>query len=295
MSDFSINVSGFTTDIRDYRPKVSQSRIARIITDRTSGTTGAEKRVYYTENDLQRTVEVFMKGISELCQDKILIAFPAAGDYSLGNLIAEAVRRIDSVPVFIENGLSYHNMVNIIEREHTGGFIGFPQLLLALQRITGGCFDAGLISGDYCIKADYMCPVFPHYGSRELGLAGAISCRAREGMHMRPDVEIEIVDENGTVVSDGIEGELIISTPIMEAMPLRRYKTGDYTFIYPEPCTCGSDWKRIGPVHRRTAIEAFDDDAFSNPGLIDIRGHKVITVENLKFEDKPLFSGKRHF
>ena len=294
MSDTADRNGGFTTDLRGYRPKVSQSDIARIITDSTSGTTGDCKRVYYTASDLERTVEIFMQGISELCQDKILVAFPSTGEYSLGSLICDAVERIGSVPVPLEAGLSYHNMVNIIEKEKPGGFIGFPQLLLALQRITGGCFSAGLISGDYCIRADYLCPVFPHYGSREMGLAGAISCRCREGMHMRPDVEIEIIDPEGRSVPDGVEGELVISTPLMEAMPLERYRTGDYTYIIPEPCPCGSDRVRIGPVRRRTAIETADDIAFADPELLDVRGERRITVNNLKAEDKPLFKAKRH-
>ena len=294
MSDFPDKNGGFTDNLDGYRPKVSQSRIARIITDCTSGTTGQSKRVYYTASDLERTVNIFMKGISELGQEKILVAFPSTGEFSLGSLICQAVRQTGCKPVMLEADLSYLNIVDIIEKEKPGGFIGFPQLLLALQRITGGCFSAGLISGDYCIKADYMCPVFPHYGSREMGLAGAISCRCREGMHMRPDVIIEIIHNEGKPVPDGFEGELVISTPQMEAMPLLRYRTGDYTYIIPDACSCGSEWVRIGPVRRKTAIEAFDDKAFEDSSLLDIRGEKRITLANLKADDKPLFKGKRH-
>lgn len=285
--------NSFTTDISGYKPRISMSCVAKIITDTTSGTTGREKRVYYTERDMERTVEIFVKGIAELKSRRTLIAFPDSGEYSLGGLIGEAVRRLGSTPVFFVPHMSYREMVRLAAREHPDAFIGFPQTLLALQRLTGGCFDAGLISGDYCIKADYMCPVFPHYGSREMGLAGAISCSARQGMHMRPDVKAEIIDENGLPVPDGTEGELVISTPEMEAMPLSRYRTGDYTYIIPNPCSCGSDWVRLGNVRRRTAAETLDDEAFRDPELIDRRGDRIITLKNIRENDAPLYSGKR--
>ena len=39
----------------------SQGEIARIITDRTSGTTAAAKRVFYTEEDVQNTIDFFVQ------------------------------------------------------------------------------------------------------------------------------------------------------------------------------------------------------------------------------------------
>ncbi|MBR6839512.1 MAG: phenylacetate--CoA ligase family protein, partial [Oscillospiraceae bacterium] len=44
----------------------SQAEIQRILSDATSGTTGAAKRVFYTEGDLEGTVELFMAGLGEL-------------------------------------------------------------------------------------------------------------------------------------------------------------------------------------------------------------------------------------
>ena len=287
-------MTDFITDISGIKPAVSQSRIAKIITGTTSGTTGPEKRVYYTERDLERTVEIFKRGISEMEPRRTLVAFPDTGEYSLGALIRRALSELGAESVLPKPGLSYHNIINIIKKEKTESFIGFPQHLLALQRITGGCFSAGLISGDYCINADYMCPVFPHYGSRELGLAGAISCSVRDGMHVRPDVQVYIIDEEGNPVPDSTEGELVISTPEMEAMPLLNYRTGDYTKIIPGLCPCGSDWVKIGPVRRRTRIETLDDGYFKDPELIDWRGEQRVTLSNLTENTRPLYSSKRY-
>lgn len=268
----------FTTDISHYRPRVSQSEIAKIITDSTSGTTGAEKRVYYTAADLDKTVEVFEKGLSEVVDRKCLVCFPDTGPNSLGDLICRAVRNLGAEAVQLPPGRTYREMLAFAEG--CDSFVGFPQWLLALQRIQPGIFKKALISGDYCIRADYGIPVFPHYGSREMGLAGAISCRCRSGMHMRPDVDIEIID-----------GELIVTTHL-EAMPLIRYKTGDYTDILPEPCPCGSTWVRIGPVSRHNAIETLDDEMFNRyPDLIDWRGDRLVFKDEIDM--KPLFEGKR--
>lgn len=44
----------------------SQGEIQRIISEQTSGTTGAGKRVFYTEGDCEHTIELFMAGLGEL-------------------------------------------------------------------------------------------------------------------------------------------------------------------------------------------------------------------------------------
>ena len=270
----------FTTDISSYRPKVSQSEIEKIITDSTSGTTGKEKRVYYTKEDLNKTIEVFMKGLSEVVDRKCLVCFPNTGTNSLGDLIATAIRNLGAEPVDAGIGKTYREILSLAEG--CDSFVGFPQMLLALTRIKPGLFKRALISGDYCIKAYYGVPVYPHYGSREIGLAGAISCRCRNGMHMRPDVDVEIMDD----------GELVVTTHL-DAMPLYRYKTGDYTHIIPGKCECGLDWVKIGPVSRHNEIEKLDDEMFNKyPDLIDWRGERLVFKDEIN--EKPLFNGKRH-
>ena len=269
----------YLEDISGYRPKVSQSEIAKIITDSTSGTTGKEKRVYYTETDLDKTLEVFEKGLSEVVEKRCLVCFSSTGENSLGDLICRAIKNLGAEPVDAGKGWTYGELVE--KAEGCDSFVGFPQTLIALTRIKPGLFKKALISGDYCINVDYGIPVYPHYGSREMGLAGAISCRERRGMHMRPDVEMEISEE----------GELIVSTHL-RAMPLENYRTGDYTQIITEPCPCGCSWKRIGTVSRHSEIEKLDDEMFNRyPNLIDWRGDTLIFKDRL--DARPLFEGKR--
>ena len=71
----------------------SQARVRRVLSDATSGTTGAAKRVFYTERDLENTVRLYMAGLGELIfpGSVTLIAFPFSGPFGLGELIAEAI------------------------------------------------------------------------------------------------------------------------------------------------------------------------------------------------------------
>ena len=118
--------------------------------------------------------------------------------------------------------------------------------------------------------------LYPHYGSRECGLGGAVTCPAFEGMHLRENHIIpEIIDEHGNVLPDGEYGELVLTTIGSDAMPLIRYRTGDYTRILP-PCYCAGVTKRIDAVSRREEafpIEKLDSRLFQFPWLVDYRAY----------------------
>lgn len=47
---------------------VSQSEVQSIISDRTSGTSGAFKRIFFSEEDLNKTIGLFRAGISEMSE-----------------------------------------------------------------------------------------------------------------------------------------------------------------------------------------------------------------------------------
>ena len=117
--------------------------------------------------------------------------------------------------------------------------------------------------------------LFPHYGSRECGLGGAVTCPAFQGMHLRENhILAEIVDETGSPVPDGQWGELVITTIGLEAMPLIRYRTGDRTRFLPS-CPCGGVTRRIDRVTRMEpgpAMADVDDAVFPLPGVVDCRG-----------------------
>ena len=263
----------------------SQSEVSRVISGATSGTTGMPKRVFYTETDTTHTVGFFASGISEMLHrgEKCLIAFPFTGAFGLGDLIAKAVESLGGIPVKAGFGQSWAELTALVKAEKPETYIGFPVALLGLLRMYEDDFPIrrALVSADACpagvmeeLEKGLGSKLYPHYGSRECGLGGAVTCSAFEGMHLRENHIIpEIIDENGNVLPDGAYGELVITTIGLEAMPLIRYRTGDYTRILP-PCPCGGVTKRIDTVSRREgeiSMEALDSVLFRIPELVDCR------------------------
>jgi len=263
----------------------SQSEVSRVISGVTSGTTGPAKRVFYTETDTNHTVGFFAAGISEMLNpgEKCLIAFPFTGPFGLGDLIAQAVERLGAIPIKAGFGEAWGKLAALVKETQPETYIGFPVTLLSLARMYGEDLPIkrALVSGDACpegvlseLEKLLGNPLYPHYGSRECGLGGAVTCPAFEGMHLRENHIIpEIIDECGNVLPDGEYGELVITTIGAEAMPLIRYRTGDHTRILP-PCSCGGVTKRLDRISRRegaVSIEELDSALFPIPGLVDYR------------------------
>lgn len=263
----------------------SQSEVSRVISGATSGTTGPAKRVFYTQRDTENTIGFFAAGIGEMLSpgEKCLIAFPFTGPFGLGDLIAKAVERLGGIPIRAGFGQSWGELAALVEETRPETYIGFPVTLLSLCRMYGKPLPIrrALVSGDACprgvmdaLEAALGSRLYPHYGSRECGLGGAVTCPAHEGMHLRENHIIpEIIGENGQVLPDGEYGELVITTIGLEAMPLLRYRTGDYTRILP-PCPCGGVTRRIDMVSRRegaSSMEALDSALFPMPTLVDYR------------------------
>ena len=263
----------------------SQSEVTRVISGATSGTTGPAKRVFYTAQDTEHTVGFFAAGISEMLSsgEKCLIAFPFTGPFGLGDLIAQAVERLGAAPIKAGFGGVWGELTALVRETQPETYIGFPVTLLSLARIYGEDFPIkrALVSGDACPKGvmgelekALGSKLYPHYGSRECGLGGAVTCPACEGMHLRENHIIpEIIDENGNVLPDGEYGELVITTIGADAMPLIRYRTGDYTRILPQ-CLCGGVTRRIDTVSRREgsiSIEELDSKLLHIPELVDYR------------------------
>ena len=306
----------------------SQAEIQRVLSDATSGTTGAAKRVFYTEGDCAHTVELFTAGLGELIfpGSVTMICFPFSGPQGLGELIAEAIERLGARPLRLGVGLSYGEFAAVLEQEKPDTFVGMPVQLLSLLRVCGrGSLKRALVSGDACPDAVLRVSeeilgtrLFPHYGSREMALGGAITCPAHAGMHLRENhVIAEIIDDKGLPLPPGETGELVITTIGMEAMPLIRYRTGDYTRVIPGRCPCGSEVLRLDTVRRKETAEitSLDETLFSLPFVADYRAERregklyleILTcgegmlpslnaeteIRPVRPDDRSLYTGKR--
>ncbi|HSH50094.1 MAG TPA: AMP-binding protein [Bacteroidales bacterium] len=121
------------------------------------------------------------------------------------------------------------------------------------------------------IKDKWDIKLFSTYASTEMGAAFA-DCEHGVGGHHHPELLIvEFVDENNNPVKDGEPGELIITTLDVEGMPLIRFKTGDVVQHFSEPCACGRNTMRLGPViGRKKEMIKYKGTTLYPPALYDI-------------------------
>ena len=98
------------------------------------------------------------------------------------------------------------------------------------------------------INDKWKIKLFSTYASTEMATAFT-ECEYSCGGHQIPDLIItEFLDENSKPVKSGEAGEVTITTIGVEGMPLLRYKTGDVVIHYDEPCKCGRNTTRLGPI-----------------------------------------------
>lgn len=93
-------------------------------------------------------------------------------------------------------------------------------------------------------------PVFDEYSAYEV-LTVSSGCVAG-AMHVDEDrVWLEIVDEEGAPVPDGVTGAVVVTHFRERAMPLPRYRLGDRAQLVPGECPCGSRFRRMRLVDGR--------------------------------------------
>lgn len=98
------------------------------------------------------------------------------------------------------------------------------------------------------IKEKWDIQLYSTYASTEMSTAFT-ECEYQQGGHHHPELIItEILDENENPVAEGESGELVITTLGVEAIPLLRFKTGDLVKAHYDPCKCGRNTLRLGPV-----------------------------------------------
>ena len=114
---------------------------------------------------------------------------------------------------------------------------GVPPLPLKAAIASGDTLLPGMRK---VIETYFQCKCFDHYGQSE-GVAMAMQC-AHGRMHLLPTSGImEIVRSDGMPCKPGEVGEIVATTLLNDAMPLIRYRIGDYAAWAPETeCLCGS-------------------------------------------------------
>jgi phenylacetate-CoA ligase len=103
------------------------------------------------------------------------------------------------------------------------------------------------------IEKAFNSRVFNFYGSREVNNL-ATECSAHEGLHIFSSGRVvEIVDDNGKPVPDGIAGQIAVTDLTNFAFPFIRYLNGDIAVKSPKPCSCGRGYPLLEKIQGRTS------------------------------------------
>ncbi len=289
---------------------VSLTRVGRVFTRVTSGTSGQPKKVFFTGNDL----EIITDGMAAIMNTALSSAglasrgcvvqiFLANGtSMSQVSLVARGVEKMGGLPIAGDITADVDEQIEAIERAKPAMLMGSASRIYRITQEARQCHNLAnigvniiFITSEYLplsmrrnLEAFWEAEVYHHYGMTEAGLAMAIECQAHDGFHFNEaDFLFEVVDPaTGEVLKEGEEGELVFTTLSREGMPLIRYRTGDISRLVRDPCKCGAfTLGRIGTITKRVSSVAeigegkqiypalFDDVLCAFPNLTDYRVH----------------------
>lgn len=272
---------------------VSQSEINRVVTLQSSGTTGMPKRLYFTGDDQELTVDFFHYGMTTLVKpgERVLILLPGERPGSVGDLLQAGINRFGAEGIIHGPVYDVAHTLEVIRQRQVDALVGIPNQVLALARYRDSDENpfqlklrSVLLSTDHVpdaiareLQQAWGCKVFNHYGMTEMGLGGGVECQALAGYHLREaDLFFEIIDPDTWLpVPEGETGEVVFTTLTRRGMPLIRYRTGDISRFIPEPCPCGTVLKRMERVKSRLS------------GKIELAAGKYLTMADL---DESLFT-----
>ncbi len=301
LDDFSAFPFTTAEDLHESGPQflcVSQSVVKRIVTLELPDGLQTTRRLSFTGDDLELTIDFFHRGMATLVNlgQRVLILMPGDRPDSVGDLLARGLAR-GKIQGFVHGIVQDPaRTVSAIVDQKIDCLVGIPTQVLALARherakeIPAGRIKSVLLSADYVPSAIvnelgrvWNCAVFSHYGTTEMGLGGGVDCEAFSGYHLREaDLFFEIVDPvSGRPRPAGQPGEIVFTTLTRDAMPLLRYQTGDLSRFLPDPCPCGTVLRRLekvrGKLHDMVSLRSgewlgmadLDEALFRIPGIVN--------------------------
>ncbi len=277
---------------------VSQDEIQRVVTLYSSGTTGEPKRIYFTAEDQELTIDFFSIGMSTFTEpgDRVLILLPGETPGSVGDLLRLGLGRLGREPIAYGPIRDPLHALEVLNDKKVNCLVGSPTQVLGLARRWQHAARPDmhkprsvLLSTDYLpaaivnvLREIWGCDVYNHYGATEMGLGGGVECEAHRGYHLREaDLFFEVVDPmTGEPIPDGHYGELVFTTLTRRGMPLIRYRMGDRSRFILGDCPCGTRLKTLESVRGRfsgfvvvgdavLSLPDFDEALFSIPGLLN--------------------------
>ena len=263
----------YKQDLRDNYPyglfAAPMDEVVRI--HASSGTTGKQTVVGYTQNDLDMWAECAGRALTAAggdSSDFVHVSY-GYGLFTGGLGLHDGAGRIGASVIPASTG-NTKRQLQIFKDFHSIILCCTPSYALFLGEARR---DAGIPLSEISLKAgvfgaepwtDEMrrkieellgIRAYDIYGLSEItGPGVAYECSEQTGMHINEDFFIaEIIDpETGEVLPEGEKGELVFTTITKEALPLIRYRTRDITMLTREPCSCGRSFVKMKKVMGRS-------------------------------------------
>ena len=237
----------------------------------SSGTTGTPTVVGYTRKDLETWSDLVARflvaaGVSD--ESVVQVAF-GYGLFTGGFGLHYGVERVGALVVPASSGNTRRHL-RLIADLGTTDLVCTPSYALTIAEaagetgfdIVGSSLRHAILGAEAWsepmrreIEARLGVDAYDNYGLSEVvgpGVSG--ECDRKNGLHIFEDCFIPEVIDPGTLepVSDGEEGELVLSAINKEALPVLRYRTRDRARLIDEPCPCGRTSRRHSRITGRT-------------------------------------------
>lgn len=265
IKDLSKLPFSYKQDLRDYYPfGLFAEPLKNIVrTHASSGTTGKQIVVGYTQNDLDNWADCMAR---QLCavgatdEDFIQISY-GYGLFTGGLGAHDGAQRIGATVIPTSSGNTSRQIQTMVDFGSTilcctpsyAMYLGEAIKEAGLCdkiKLKAGIFGAEPWTEDMraAIQDSLGLKAYDVYGLSEImGPGVSYECECQQGMHINEDMFIaEIIDpDTGEVLPDGSLGELVFTTITKEGFPVIRYRTRDICSLNYEPCKCGRTFIRM--------------------------------------------------
>ncbi|MBR2903652.1 MAG: phenylacetate--CoA ligase [Clostridia bacterium] len=262
----------YKKDLRDYYPyglfAVPMKDIRRV--HASSGTTGKQIVVGYTDKDLEMWADCFARMLIATGNDEnsfVQVSY-GLGLFTGGFGAHDGAVRIGATAIPISAGNTQRQIQTMIDFGATvlcctpsyAMYLGETIEEMGLKdklQLKAGIFGAEPWTEEMRaqIEDKLGLKAYDIYGLSEImGPGVSYECEYQCGMHVCEDHFIpEIIDpETGEVLPEGQEGELVFTTITKEGFPLIRYRTRDICSLNYEQCKCGRTHVRMNKPQGRT-------------------------------------------
>ena len=259
-------------DLRDYYPfelfAEPLKDIRRI--HASSGTTGKQIIVGYTDNDLDMWADCFARQLVATGADEnsVVQVSYGLGLFTGGFGAHDGTLRIGALAIPMSSGNTQRQIQMMIDLGATvlcctpsyAMYLGETIEEMGLKdklKLKAGIFGAEPWTEEmrHQIEAKLGLKAHDIYGLSEImGPGVSYECGEQAGMHVCEDHFIpEIIDpDTGEVLPEGTYGELVFTTITKEGIPLIRYRTRDICSLNYQPCACGRTHVRMNKPQGRT-------------------------------------------